>query len=458
MSNLHLGWERAALGTALFFPETVAEAEDLLPSDFTGSHQALWAEVISLHQRESLDLRALVESLRTRRLLEGMGASDAETSGEDYLRELLSYRGNAMGEYASGVLNASIKRQLRQVAALIQADANDEGVSAEEAADAAEKRLLALRRNRLAGRGISLGEIAGAFVNRVHGMRDGTIIPAWVPSIPAVKDVMDYIDQSDFLLIAGRPGKGKTSIMRYEFVKGAEQGDAGLIFNLENSETEYAKFAISMKTGIDSAKLKSPRLLSREELDRVLEAARKLSELPLYIVTLGSPSIDEIDRISRQYITKHSIKRIGIDYLQLVQNGHKNPVDNISYTSGIARGMASKYRIPIAGVSQLSREIVHRGGPPQLSDLRGSGSLEQDATVVWFPAEVWDEPTPHQLGMFPENLAPDGSLLAHPKALPVKMYVAKNRNGPVGESEPFLWVMSTNNYTPLRTEVRRLGV
>jgi replicative DNA helicase len=192
-NNVALGWERAVLGTALAEPSTMDEAEDLLPTDFTGCHQTLWNEMLALHRRNALDLRALVEQLRSAELLAELVSFDAESiTGEAYLADLMGYRGSAMHEYADRVMDASLKRQLRQVAALIRADAEDERVSAREASDEAERRLLQLRRARGAEMGASLADLLAVFNTRIDGFRAGTLEPAWVPYTTAIRSVVKY--------------------------------------------------------------------------------------------------------------------------------------------------------------------------------------------------------------------------------------------------------------------------
>ena len=110
----NLGWEKAVLGTALANPAAMSDTDELYLSDFTGCHAVLFAEMLDLHRRGALDIRALVESLRTRNLLETIGDPLSNlgnfATGEAYLADLLSHRGDAMAEYASQVLSASIRR------------------------------------------------------------------------------------------------------------------------------------------------------------------------------------------------------------------------------------------------------------------------------------------------------------------------------------------------------------
>jgi replicative DNA helicase len=429
----------------------MSEAEELLPSDFTGGHQLIWAEMLALHHRDSLDYRAVVESLRSQDQLDVISPTHGDQAGEAYLEHLLTFRGAAVREFADRVSDASLKRELGRVAALIRVDAESENVSAQEAADEAERRLLSLRRSRGVDEGVPLSTLLGVFNSRVEGMRAGEIQPAWVPQIHPIREVVNFVDKDDFVVVAARPGEGKSSVMRYEFVRTAMRGTPVVIFNLENGELEYAKFAVSMATGIDSNKLKDPRQLNPEEVEQVREASMALARLPLYIKTMGAPSIKEIKRIANQHISRHDVKLIGLDYIQLVRNGLSRRVDDVSETSGVLRGIALNYGIPVVACSQLSREIVHRGNNanPSLADLRDSGSLEQDATMVWTQRFLWAEPTIEQIGQFPQNRDEHRRVLDIPKALPVRTFILKNRNGSAGTTRPYLWIKSTNDFLPL---------
>lgn len=447
-----IGWERAVLGTVLSDPAAMEAAEDLMPSDFTGAHRTLWSEMVALHRRDALDTRLLIENLRANNQLDEITTIDAELSGERYIDWLLSFRGDRIEEYASGVLDAAVKRQLRMVAAVIAADADAEHVSAEEALDQAERRLISLRRDRSGAEVDTIGDLVGVFLDRVDGMRAGTIEPAWVPNIPEIRSVLGYVDDVDFVILAARPGQGKSSIMRYEWLMDAQKGIPVLLFNLENGDLEYPKFMLSLLTGIDSEALKDPRRLSEEQLFRLRERAQEMARLPIYLKAMAAPSVNDMERVVRPLIRK-GIKRIGVDYIQLVKNGVENQVQDVTISSNSLRAWAMRYKIPVVAAAQMNRSIEHRGedAEPQLSDLRESGSLEQDGTIIMFPRKVWPNPTDAQLRRFDMNIDPEtGQLYETPKAEPIRVYVRKNRNGGVGRTRPFLWVLSTNNFLPLQ--------
>lgn len=445
-------WEQALLGTALHTPATMELAQDLLPSDFTAPFQLLWAEMLSLwRETDGLDLRTLTERMRETGNLDRVALDSESIRGEEVFGYLIRLRGDDMQMYVDKVLDASNKRQLRQVSALIRADAEDERVPAVEAMDNAEQRLLSLRRNRLVDLGMPLANIVSVFNTRIEQLRAGTLVPSWVPKVDALRRLIHYIDDDDYIICAARPGEGKSSLMRYEFVLSALAGEPCLLFNLENGELEYAKFALSILTGIDSAKMKSPSRLTEEDLYRLREAARALASAPLFIKTLGAPNAQMLERITRQHLSRDHVKRIGVDYIQLVRNGMENKNLDVAETSATLRAMALRYHVPVMANSQMSRQIEHRGdnGTPQLDDLRDSGSLEQDATIVWFPRSLWRRrPSPAEVGLYPENVV-NGTVLDAPRAVPIEIHVAKNRNGPTGVTEPILWLKHTNQFRML---------
>ena len=452
-----IGWERSVIGTVLADTATMEIAIDLAPQDFTGSHRTIWRHAVALHQRSALEPRALIEALRAAKELDELGMDlDNEMHGEDYLRFCFEFRGGQIEEYVRQVAENATRKQLREAAALIAADCVDGEATSDDLLDEAERRIMALRRTRTTT-GATIGQITSAFMHRMDGMRSGDIKPAFEVRLQALKDVVTYIDQSDFVLIAGRPGDGKSSYLRFEAFYKAKQGVPGLIFNLENTEIEYAKGFISLDTGIDSVKLRDPRRLSRNELERVKRSAQGLMDLPLEIMTLGSPSVAEIERIARAKMNTLRPQYIMVDYVQLIHNGLTNPVHDVSLSSQTLKAMTMKNRlnVPIISAAQLSRAIERRGrgSAPELSDLRESGSLEQDATIVVFPRSEWNDPGPQEISRFPENVDTQSTrLLPTIRAVPMRFYVRKNRNGPVGVTDEIKWCMHTGAYYTLRRE------
>lgn len=446
MSN----WEKALIGSLLRYPEQFTQAEHLLPSDFTGSHMYIWSEMLSLGRENSLDIRALVEQLRDAGELERCTAPDEVTRGEAYIHTLLQYAGLSVENYAQHVLDLSIKRQIKMNAALIAADADDENIPAEEALDSAERRLLSLRRNRIGEEGVTLSDIMAVFMPKLEGLVEGTYTPAWVPNCTGVRLQLDYVEEEDLVVGAARPGEGKSAYMRYELYHNGLKGLPSVVFNLENSHTDYARNLVALDTGIDSRLLKRPSRMTDEQLDAVRQSARRLASLPIHVVTLGAPSIDEVERIVRKLVVTKDIRWVGIDYIQLVHNGSTTRVEDVTRSSGGARRIALRYKVPVFVNSQLSRAITYRsdGSEPELSDLRDSGSIEQDGTIVMMYRHRWTTPTRDQLMQFPQNVR-NGNLIVPPVAVPLNIYVKKHRNGVTGLCDPILWVKSTGDFLTL---------
>ena len=213
-------WELAAIGTALTDPERMEDAEDLLPQDFTRSNRLVWAEISALHRRGSLDFRGVVESLRSKQLLDEVGADITDINGLEYLEWCKSYSGIQMAEYVRNVVDSSVKRQLKESASLIALDANTDR-DADEILDEAERRIMGLRRSRKLG-GVPISEIIDTFMPIMEGMRTGEIQPAIVPKLQAITDIVGYYERSDYIIVAGRPGEGKSSYLRFEAQKLAE--------------------------------------------------------------------------------------------------------------------------------------------------------------------------------------------------------------------------------------------
>jgi len=439
-------WDKCLIGSILSDPAVMQEAADLVPSDFTGASQIAWGEMLALHNRNGLGVRSLVEALRSNP--DFARYSDAGRP-EDFVAEMLGYRGAEVSEYVHQITNESTRRQVTLSAALIAGMAKDEHVDTDELLDFSEKKILALRRSS-PEKGITLSDLMGVFLPRLDAIRAGEYLPAWMPKCQAVRDVIRFAEKSDFILVAGRPGDGKSSFLRYEALAAVHQGNPVAIFNLENDAMEYARNFLALETGIDSDRMKDARQLSEEELERIKRAAQNLARLPLKLYNVPGQSINQILRVARKDAVENHTKLVILDYIQLVSNGIENKVQDITLTSQQYRAFALSMGIPSIAAAQLSREIEKRGAgsKPMLSDLRDSGSLEQDATIVVFPRGVWTEPTDEQKRQFPENV--NGRVvLDRPKAVPVKFYVEKNRNGSTGPSSLVKWVKSTGDYQTL---------
>jgi len=453
--------EKIILGTALSDPSTLEEISKLKPSDFSGVNQDLFSVIKALYDEESLSYRAVTQSLYDEGLLPLIG--DTETEGEDYLRQLIKMADSQGIRHHVGMIeNRSVRNSLREVAALIAAEANDDRRSIQEIMDEAERRIFTLRRRKRDEEGQTMGDIIKAYLPFVDGLRSGEIQPAWIPPLKAVQEIVQYVDRTDFVILAGRPGDGKSSLLRYLALVTA-RGDTEfnqepmkvVTFNLENDPFEYAKFAIATISGINSAKLKEPRTLSEHDYERFLASAQTLVNLPWDIVTLSRPKAIDVDRIARKKVAEGA-QLLQLDYLQLISNRYNRRHEDLAETTGTLRGITLKTNIPMIAACQLNRAIDYRGeaAEPQLSDLRESGTIEQDATQVWFIRSLWHrDPTPEEVSdpqfRFEENFVdgPHGPMHRNiVQAVPIRIWIKKNRNGPIGHTDPIKWVRSTGQF------------
>jgi replicative DNA helicase len=430
-------WHSAVIGTVLMDPQTMVEAETLLPSDFTGDDMAVWAEIQSLHRSNSLDLRTLSMILSENRII---------PTPETYISHALEARVGNITEAVHRVEEAAIRKNLKKNAALIAAEADNDQRTIQELTDYAEQKILSSRRERANGQ--SIADIVSIFMPRMEGMIAGTFQPAWIPKVEAVRGILRYAEDTDLIIVAGRPGEGKSSYSRFEAYYHALAGHPVLIFNYDNDPVEFARWFIAIETGIDAGKMKDPRFLTANELNLVRQSAEHLVRLPLYIESDRGDAA-WIKRTTRKHVAEHHIELGIVDYIQQVMNGKDKRNDDVSITTATIRDLNQQLRIPFIGNSQMNREVERRGreNGPTLSDLRDSGSIEQDGTIVMFPFGVWDNPTEAQLRQFPENIDQrNGRVFSRPKAIPIQFIVAKNRNGETGKSPLVKWVKSNNRY------------
>jgi len=453
--------ENIVLGTVLADPHTAEEVTRLRLSDFSNANKNLFDIITALNQDNSLSYRAVVETLRDKHMLEFIG--DTEDGGEDYLRKLLGMADvHGIKSHVKRLEERTMRRNLREIAALIASEANDENREVDVVMDEAERRIFNLRRRTEDDESTPFIDVLHSYMPMLDGLRSGDIQPAWIPPLKALRDLVQYVDRTDFVVIAGRPGDGKSSLLRYQALKtvlGDEENGIApmpvLTLNLENDPFEYIKFALCTITGINSAKLKSPQLLDEEEYEQIKRAAQFLQEIPWRFITKGHPTVSEIERVALREVAQGA-KLIQLDYIQLISNAKRNRVEDIADTTGALRGLALKAGVPVVAASQLSRKIEARGelAEPQLSDLRESGSIEQDATQVWFVRSMWHkDPTSDELTdpefYFPENFINNTMSRTVTQAVPIRIFVRKNRNGPVGVTSPIKWNKANGRFSSI---------
>ena len=238
------------------------------------------------------------------------------------------------------------------------------------------------------------------------------------------------LQTSDLILVAGRPGLGKTSLA-LNFVEHAavRLGKTCAVFSMEMSELQVVQRLISMTAEIDGNRMRRGRL-SMEELQSISQASAQLQQAPIFIEESSRLTVTDILAKSRRLQAERGLDLVVIDYLQLIEGAEEseNRVREVAQISGSLKAIARELQVPVVAVSQLSRQIETRGTEPMLSDLRDSGSLEADADLVMF---LWQKD---------QNDRRDRI---------VRLKLAKHRNGPTAEIEL--------HFEPELTRYRDLG-
>ncbi len=266
--------------------------------------------------------------------------------------------------------------------------------------------------------------IAGSLIhNAVKHMEDARNIGNGLTGVPSSFVFLDRLTSgwqaSDFIILAGRPSMGKTALaITLARNAAVDFGNPVAIFSLEMSNLQLSQRLISSETELSISKLRKGDLMDYE-FEQLTSKIAKLSDTPIYIDDTPGLSLDELVKRSKEMHEKHKIQMIVIDYLQLMILGKSkdNREQEISLISRTLKCLAKELNIPIIALSQLSRSVEQRGGSkrPQLSDLRDSGALEQDADLVLF---VYRED--YYDMQDPENIPGTAEII-----------IAKHRNGPL---------------------------
>jgi replicative DNA helicase len=230
-------------------------------------------------------------------------------------------------------------------------------------------------------------------------------------------NILSGLQDSNLIVLAARPGQGKTAFVVNiaQYISAVSKLAVG-VFSLEMSKEELVDRLLISQANIDAWKLKTGKL-SEDDFEKLSTAMGELAEAPIFIDDTPGISIAEIRSKARRLQMEHGLKLLIVDYLQLISPGRRfeNRVQEVTYISQSLKNLARELKIPVIGVSQLSRAVEQRGDrKPQLADLRESGSIEQDADVVMFLYTKEEEFTTQRV---------------------VCINIAKHRNGAVGEKE-----------------------
>jgi replicative DNA helicase len=343
-----------------------------------------------------------------------------EVGGHAFITQLISNTPTSVHAEVYGRLveRAAIRRKLIRASDEIRALALNEEMTIESVTTEAELKLFDVTDNQLKREFVSMNDAVNEYFDRIEHLMQSSTESIGLPSgFRDLDALLGGFQKSDLLIFAGRPGMGKSSFLLSAAVNAARIGGRIAIFTMEMGVDQLTQRMISMETGIASQKLRLGQL-NPNEYSRFVEAAGRVSRFPIYID--DTPALNPIQMRTkcRRLQHEHGIDLVIVDYMQLMNAGgqyQNNRVQEISYISRAMKELARELKVPVFSAAQLSRAVEQRQDKrPVLSDLRESGSIEQDADIVMF---LYRDSVYNEATEFPNQ---------------AEIIVSKHRNGPTG--------------------------
>lgn len=414
--------ERALLGSLLLDKDALIKISDYLTAEqfYDGRHQTIYAAILILYQSNTpADLVTLSNQLSSTNQLEKVG-------GSGYIADLVNSVPTAANvEHYAGIIRENyIRRSLISTSAVLTDLSFDQAQPVNEILNNAEREIFNITQGHLKKNFSSIQQTLAENFDRLEELHKNKGKIRGVPS--GFRDIdakLAGFQDSNLVILAARPSVGKTSLALNicQYVAVHEKLPVGF-FSLESSKEELVDRLLASQSNIDSWKITTGNLNDRD-WEALTDAMGELAEAPLYIDDTPAMSIMEMRTKARRLQMEHGCRLLVVDYLQLAKARNlENRVQEITEVSQGLKAIARELNCPVIALSQLSRNVEQRGtqdkaAAPQLSDLRDSGSIEQDADVVMF---LWRE---------------DNTLAARGASdtFPVKLSIAKHRNGAIGE-------------------------
>jgi len=418
--------EKSTLGSLMLDKNAIIKVADFLQSEdfYKKIHQEIYQAVLDLFEKqEPVDLLAVANRLKEKKLLEQAG-------GNSYLTELINFVPTATNvlNYAKIVHRKRILRNLIESSQEINSLGHNEEEDIDIILDKAEQRIFSIAQKGLTQNFILVkNALEDAFerIDKLSKHKGG--IRGLATGFSDLDNILSGFQKSDLIILAARPSLGKSSLALNIAANVAihEKKPVGL-FSLEMSNDQLIDRLIASLSNVDLWKLRTGRLSSEGEdndFARIQHAMGILSEAPIYIDDSASANVLQMRAMARRLQAKHGLGLIIIDYLQLMEprNPQASPVQQVTEISRALKGLAKELDVPVLALSQLSRAVEQRVPQiPRLSDLRESGSLEQDADVVLF---IYREDKYRGEETTRKNIA--------------DIIISKHRNGPIGKVELF---------------------
>jgi replicative DNA helicase len=413
--------EMSVLGAVMLDSEALVKIADLLNADdfYEPRHKEVYQACVELYEKnQAIDVLTVTNHLQEKNLLEKSG-------GASYLTQLVSAVPTAghITHYALIVRKKGSLRRLIQTASEINSLAYKEQGEIEDILDSAEQKLFSVSQKHLHQNFQPIVSILHATFERIDELHREKGKLRGVPTgYIDLDNLLGGLQKSDLVVLAARPSMGKTSLALDIMRSVAVNQKIGVgIFSLEMSKDQLVDRLLSSQSDVNLWKIRTGHLKD-EDFEKIGEAMGVLSEAPIYIDDSAGSNIMEIRTKARRLQAEHEIGLIVVDYLQLMEGrNQENRVQEVSEISRSLKLLARELSVPVLALSQLSRGVENRPDKvPQLSDLRESGSIEQDADVVMF---IYREDMYKGKDSRRPNIA--------------EIHIKKHRNGPTGQIDLF---------------------
>ena len=381
----NLGAEEAVLGGILLDPSAIGRVADLLQPEafYLAAHRTIYRTALELYsQGKPTDLTAMASWLADAGQLERVGGP---TRLADLLENVISTA--AIEQVAALITDKYLRRRLIELGNQVIRLGLDSDKPLAEALDEAEQEVFAIGQQRSTQGLTPAAEILRGTFEEIESRSLGTALLGLPMNFYELDAMTQGLQRSDLLIVAGRPAMGKTSIVLNIARNVAQLHRLPVcIFSLEMSKEQLTYRLLSMEVGIETGRLRTGRLHDDREWTSLGTGISELSGLPLYLNDKPNTSVLEMRSLCRRLMaeTGQELGLVVIDYLQLMEGGGSdNRVQELSRITRGLKGMARELNVPMIALSQLSRSVEGRTNKrPMLSDLRESGSIEQDADLV----------------------------------------------------------------------------
>lgn len=417
--------EKALLGSVMMRGEVMHDIVDMVgeASFYSNQHKNIWSVLFELHSKNTpIDLLSVSARLKDKGLIDQSG-------GMTYLTELINVVPSSANaeHYAEIVEKKHIMRELLRAAEHITGLGYDEEAELHEVLEKAEKALYAVTNKTGSHKFVALKDTlheAWERIDHLHSTKDQ--IRGVPTGFVEIDNKLAGFQKSDLIILAARPSMGKTSLALDIARKSAVDHKVPVaIFSLEMSSQQLVDRMLAAESQVDSWKIRTghfEKLSAQQDFKSINEAIGRLSDAPIYIDDQPGNNILKMRSVARRLKNEKGLGLIVVDYLQLMVPTQTRNTDNlvqqVTEISRSLKNLARELEVPVLALSQLSRAVEQRGGKPRLSDLRDSGSIEQDADVVMF---IHRESDQDQGGRKEE----------------AEILIEKHRNGPTGIAKLF---------------------